>query len=100
MNTPWGLSQTTERVGEGIVCVITASHGGYVLNAEQNAKIPYAWRKASFNENGLRGFYEEDCDWSMVALTFPEYFSHCKDAISEAKRIFEHFHPDLLTKVS
>jgi hypothetical protein len=98
MTTPWGRSQAIEKVGEGIQFVSTASHGGYVLDAERNAKIPYAWRKASFNENGLRGFYEEDCDWTMVALTFPEYFSQFTGALEEATKLLKHFYPNLLTK--
>ena len=74
-STPWGESQTQETFGPGVVFHSTASHGGYQLSAERNAKVPLAWRAASFNKLGEAGWYEEDCDWCMVALTFPTLFS-------------------------
>ena len=33
-----------------------------------------AWRDVSFNGRGKAGWFEEDCDWCMVALAFPEAF--------------------------
>jgi hypothetical protein len=74
MQTPWGQSQTVEQVAPGIQFVSTASHGGYKLDPARNAQIPRAWQDASFNKQGRMGWYEEDCDWCMVALTFPAAF--------------------------
>ena len=75
MSTPWGPAQTTEDIGRGIVSVTTASHGGLRVPPELNRSIPLAWREASFNGRGKSGWYEEDCDWCMVALTFPTCFT-------------------------
>lgn len=68
MQTPWGPSQTCEPLGAGVVQVTTASHGGIHLAPEQNAKVHQAWRDAA-------GWYEEDCDWAIVAVTFQTLFS-------------------------
>ena len=95
MTSPWGKVQHTTPVASGIVFLETASHGGYYLTPDQNERISLVWRKASFNGNGLRGFYEEDCDWSMVCLAFPDLFP--PDALLSAKTVFKNFHADLLT---
>lgn len=94
MNTPWGSSECVEDVGPGIVFVQTASHGGYKLEPFQNAKIPLSWRQASFNRNGMDGWYEEDCDWCLVALIFPQFFSHAENAIEHAADMFKNYFAD------
>lgn len=93
MNTPWGESQIVEKVADGIFAVATAGHGGYRLDKARNAKVPEAWREASFNGNGRFGWYEEDCDWAMVALTFPEVFP--PQAQQAAREMMEWIHPEL-----
>ena len=87
MRTPWGNSQSVDAVGCGIVFASTASHGGYFVPAELNARVPLAWRRASFDQRAMSGWYEEDCDWAMVALTFPELFP--ADAIRAAQRTYD-----------
>ena len=87
--TPWGPAVTVNEIALGIMFVETASHGGYFLNPERNAKVPEAWRQASFNRKGLAGWYEEDCDWCLVALTFPEFFPEGADRAARAT--FNHF---------
>lgn len=85
-HTPWGAADTVTNVAPGIDCVTTPSHGGYRLSAEMNAQVPQAWRDASFGKLGLTGWYEEDCDWCMVAMAFPEHFP--EDARVAAARTF------------
>ena len=75
MHTPWGQSDSIDKIADGICFVTTPRHGGFKLDAAQNEQVPLAWRKASFNGQGLKGWYEEDCDWVFVALTFPQFFS-------------------------
>lgn len=74
MQTPWGTADSVEHIADGIIFVTTPSHGGFRLDQSRNAQVPYVWRQASFNGQALRGWYEEDCDWSLVALTFPQHF--------------------------
>ena len=88
MRTPWGEAQRIERIAPGIEFVSTASHGGYRLDSERNSVVPRAWRAAGFNGLPARGWYEEDCDWSMVALTFSQFF---QNELPFAKATFERY---------
>lgn len=75
MQTPWGTADVVELIAPGIEWVCTASHGGYRLSPDRNRQVPTAFRALSFAERGQQGWYEEDSDWCMVALTFPDLFS-------------------------
>ena len=79
MQTPWGPSQHIETIAPGIQFVSTAGHGGFKLDSERNNMVPIDWRAASFNGQGRAGWYEEDCDAVLVALTFPEHFADMQD---------------------
>lgn len=84
--TPWGAPDSVEWVGGdrpySVAFVSTPSHGGYYVAADQLNRIPLAWRKASFNGQGLCGWFEEDCDWAMVALVFKNCFGPEEIAIA------------------
>lgn len=73
--TPWGKPDEVLEYEPGMYWLSTPSHGGFYLAQEHNAQIPEEWRQASFCGQGERGWYEEDCDWAFVALTFPQHFS-------------------------
>jgi len=73
--TPWGAADRVETLCNGIVSVSTPSHGGFFVPPRLNRAIPARWRAASFKRLGETGWYEEDCDWAMVALTFPKPFT-------------------------
>lgn len=67
--TPWGTAQTVRHLGAGILAIDTASHGGYYVPQELRALIPsYVIPYAG------EGWYEEDEDWSIVAVCFPSIF--------------------------
>jgi hypothetical protein len=89
MRTPWGSSQSVTDIGAGILCVSTAGHGGYYVPPKLNSLVPITWRDASFNAQARFGWYEEDCDWSMVALTFPTTFPAAAAAM--ARQTFDHW---------
>ena len=57
--SPWGRIQQTQRLADGIVEVVTASHGGVWLSAERLAQMPPS-------HVSLDGWYEED-----VEVLFP-----------------------------
>ena len=88
MLTPWGRADHVADIGNGILRVDTPSHGGYFVPAQLNRLIPTSWRKATWNLQGLAGWYEEDCDWALVAMTFPERFP--AHAIDAARATFVH----------
>ncbi|MCY0150780.1 hypothetical protein OEG84_24545 [Hoeflea sp. G2-23] len=67
-HTPWGLSQGATVFAEGVVCHSTAGHGGFHLSTERNAKVDRRLRTTN-------GWYEEDVEWAIVALTFPDLFT-------------------------
>ena len=88
MRTPWGESYSADVLEPGIAFHATSSHGGYKVDRPLLDKIPLAWRRASFGGQGLQGWFEEDCDWCIVALTFPGHFPHLQ---KEAQATFNHY---------
>lgn len=94
--TPWGTVQRSEETAPGITWYSTASHGGYGLSPERQAAMPDHLR---LENRGLRGagpkgpgWYEEDCDWCLVTLAFPELFSSEDRAL--ALNTCRGWHPD------
>lgn len=84
MRTIWGQADHVEERAPGVVWCSTPSHGGFKVNTPALDKIPLEWRKASFNGQGLQGWFEEDCDWCMVALAFPELFTTEEQAAAKS----------------
>jgi len=73
--TPWGYADRVVIHDNGIVEVTTASHGGIYVPPHLNLEIPTQWRRAGYKGLPMQGWYEEDCDWCMVALCYPEGFN-------------------------
>jgi hypothetical protein len=67
-HTPWGLSQGATVYAEGVTAHSTAGHGGFKLSAERNRKVHPMLRSKA-------GWYEEDAEWAIVAITFPHLFT-------------------------
>lgn len=79
VSTPWGKPDHTEIVkDEGIVGYSTPSHGGWWVTPELRSKIPACIQLATFNQAGLTGWFEEDCDVVWVVACFPELFGQQK----------------------
>ena len=72
IETPWGPSQTVENIADGIDRITTASHGGYRLSADRLARVVQMFPR--FRSYTGDGWYEEDCDWAIVALVFTDHF--------------------------
>ena len=68
VSTPWGGSQLATIYAEGIVSHSTSGHGGFHLSSDRNPLVDVSVRNAG-------GWYEEDCEWAIAALTFPEMFT-------------------------
>jgi len=68
VQTPWGVSQGATVYAEGVESHSTAGHGGFKLSAERNRKVHALLR-------GQDGWYDEDCAWAIVAITFPDLFT-------------------------
>ncbi len=85
-STPWGGSQMATIYVEGIVSHSTSGHGGFQLSPDRNRLVD-----ASVRSEG--GWYEEDCEWAIVALTFPDVFTGYERRCAEevAKHTFPAF---------
>ena len=82
--SPWGVVDHATRLGPGAWQVSTPGHGGVRLSRARNAAMPDALRLAG-------GWYEEDAEWALVALAFPELFG--ADAAKVDARVRDDF-PD------
>lgn len=65
--TPWGTADYGYVYGEGVIFYGTPGHGGFKLDAKRNKLVPAVWRRKG-------GWYEEDLEWAIVAVVFPELF--------------------------
>jgi hypothetical protein len=75
-STPWGVAQQSQRIAVGIVQYSTAGHGGIHLTAKRVSQMHHSIQchiKASLSSSG-GAWFEEDCEWALVALAFPEHF--------------------------
>ncbi|AMS45387.1 DUF7007 domain-containing protein [Aminobacter aminovorans] len=76
-HTPWGTSQGATVHAVGVVFHSTASHGGFHLSPERNAKVHPLLRAGA-------AWYEEDCHWAAVAHAFPEFFTDSERASADS----------------
>ncbi|MET4176984.1 hypothetical protein [Bradyrhizobium sp. LA6.12] len=67
-HTPWGASQGATVYAEGVAAHSAAGHGGFKLSAQRNRKVHPMLRSKG-------GWYEEDAEWAIVAITFPHVFT-------------------------
>lgn len=75
IRTPWGLSdEPPKEIGRGIATVSTPSHGGYKVSEERSREFRGQFPGV---ETFVKGcvWFEEDCDWALVAMCWPSYFS-------------------------
>lgn len=94
MQTPWGKAQTIDKIAEGITHVTTASHGGIHLSPKRQKQMP-----AKYRETFAGGpWYEEDCDWARVAVTFPDCFTAA--VVKAAKESLERWSPEFNTELT
>ena len=84
--TPWGYADHQETIAKGIISYSTPSHGGFFLSDDRLSQMPAALR--AIKTWAGKNWFEEDCDWAIVCLAFPEYFSddECYYAIQQARR--------------
>ncbi len=85
MYTPWGKPDSQKTIAKGIVSYTTSSHGGIYVAPSLNVQIHEAWRSKS-------GWYEEDCEWAIVAVTFQQYFK--PEQIDSAINTLKNWFPD------
>lgn len=77
VDTPWGPAQHVTEIAPGIMSYSTASHGGIHLSPERVEEMPGALRDyVPFVKNGPEPgkWLEEDVDWAVAAVAFPQFF--------------------------
>jgi hypothetical protein len=89
-NTPWGGSQMAVVYAEGVVAHLTSGHGGFHLSADRNARVHPLLRKDT-------PWYEEDSEWAIVAISFPDLFTTYERSMAE--KIFRNTWPDVWEKI-
>jgi hypothetical protein len=92
-STPWGASQYSKSYGRGIVFYGTAGHGGFHVSKTLMEKIPDYMRATPYSGGG---WFEEDCDWAIVALIFPDRFK--PEDVESAKKTLASTYPDMYEK--
>lgn len=96
ISTPWGMSQSARQIAPGIIRYDTASHGGYFVDDDRLAEMPAPLR--SFGPWAGKNWYEEDCDWAIVALAFPDFFPAV--CLSAAVDSLKRYQPEILAKLA
>lgn len=87
--TPWGAAETATPIADGIVSVSTASHGGIWISEARRQAMPAAFR--------IEGhWYEEDCEWALVAASFPDAFraKYGPSTVESAERTIKNLWPE------
>lgn len=72
-SSPWGTIDHVWDVAEGIVRVSTPGHGGYWLWPARMIQLRQQF--PLFKPFAGEPWFEEDMDWCVVVLAFPEHFS-------------------------
>src|SRR5437763_10737944 len=84
LNTPWGFADQVSPIGDhGILCASTPGHGGLFVPDELLGRLPQALR-GSNSYSGKRNWFEEDVEWAIPVIAFPEEFpaKDCQAAVS------------------
>jgi len=85
--SPWGAVQNATELAEGIWSVSTAGHGGIKLSPQRSKRVPIVWRRTD-------GWYEEDCHWAVVAVTFGESAGFTPAHVAAAHKTLKDYYPD------
>jgi hypothetical protein len=104
MNTPWGKSDYEKNYGQdGIKFYGTPSHGGFWVPAHcrRDMQVPIfdeSLRNPRFAKQCADGWFEEDCDFNFVIVSFPELFT--ADEIKASQNAIKAWYPKVWEKLS
>lgn len=79
MKTPWGLSQHSYPITDGMVLVETASHGGVLVTKRQASRFLSPAALAVGKPYGSSLAYEEDCDLHVIVYELPELWAQMEN---------------------
>ena len=103
--SPWSEIETVETLwddgkGRSAYFVTTASHGGIKLSLKLENEMPEYLKSPRHTDTG---WYEEDCEWSLVFIQWPGMFWHQGDATrieplrKAAHATLKHYYPEAVT---
>jgi hypothetical protein len=69
--TPWGNADMREIFTDDVSFYSTPSHGGFRVSGKTLQRIPKHLQRGCAQWNG---WFEEDCDWAIVAWYLTELF--------------------------
>jgi len=88
--SPWGVVDFVNHVSKDVTFVCTSSHGGYCVTGQAldtiKGRFPAFRTFVPGLPNGV-AWFEEDCDWCVVALALPNLFP--ADAQESAQRSYD-----------
>ncbi len=87
--TPWGPADSREVYSPEVSFYSTPSHGGFRVTGASLKRIPSKYRAGLGNP----GWFEEDCDWAIVAFFNPSLFTTSE--IEAADNTLDNWHPDV-----
>ena len=79
------------QIADGIVFRSTPGHGYIDITADRLAAMPEALKMKTRSYNGGLSF-EEDVEWTRVAVAFPDEFKESQDL---AHKTLKDYHPDI-----
>jgi hypothetical protein len=82
-DSPWGSPQRQREIAPGLIHVTTSRHGGFFLATERWTALETLF-PTLLSFTGV-GWLEEDCDWALVVLAWPDLFS--AQAVYNAVRV-------------
>jgi hypothetical protein len=74
LHTPWGKADYGVELLPGVMQVSTPSHGGFYLSLQRRAALPLLIQEVP-TFCGEPCWFEEDCDWALVAIGYPALFT-------------------------
>jgi hypothetical protein len=89
--SPWGQIDYWREVAPGIALAQTPGHGGFKLDRKRNNRVPASCRRKG-------GWYEEDCEWGIVALVHPDAFK--PDEVTQAHQVVKNYFPEAYTAIT
>lgn len=88
-SSPWGQIDYAKQLAPGIWHVSTPGHGGIHVSTERRLAMPDHLKNVYTYAGG--NWFEEDCDWCIVALAYPEAFdAQSIDAARRTLNTFDH----------
>ena len=93
MNTPWGISQSVDKITRGVVWTSTAGHGGLGVAKSTARKVLSDAALLCANYHNGYYWFEEDCQCAIAFLEHPEWAARFNGSNDSYKASLERSYP-------